>query len=466
MKYLITFLCLLGCIFVQAQFGPPQIISTNADGAFRSIPFDVDNDGFIDVISASTLDSKIAWYKNTDGLGNFGPEQIIPTTFSPNILEMFDVDGDNMQDLVYKSGNTKIIWLKNIDGLGDFSGETIVTTNNYIYTFTLFDFNGNGSLDILAILYNSSFDERFVWYENLDGNGNFSAEHLISVGNYFNFNLALADLNNDGLQDIITSIDDGYSPSKIVWMENYGQGNYSAQQDIFEFQLLSAWMQVIGIFTADINGDGLNDLVINTHHDDLNVSGIYWLENMDGKGSFSLPKLIHLSDYVNGSNIRFYDLDNDTDLDILLPKSLANESIVWLKNNDGMGHFDSPQVIATQLQGQKDATAADINGSGFLDVISASAFDDTVAWYENQLLSTSDFDRTKWTLYPNPSSGMVFILENSEIQTVELYTNSGQKLTTHLFDDSLDISSFSNGIYFIKIINKLGNVQVSKLVKN
>ncbi len=158
-------------------------------------------------------------------------------------------------------------------------------------------------------------------------------------------------------------------------------------------------------------------------------------------------------------------MDNDTDLDILLTKSFTTESIVWLKNNDGLGHFDSQQVIATQLQGQKDATAADINGSGMLDVISASALNDTVAWYENQLLSTSDFDRNKWTLYPNPSSEMVFIMGDSEIQTVEVYTNLEQKLTTHLSDNSLDISPLSIGIYFIKIINKQGNVQVYKLVK-
>jgi hypothetical protein len=37
---------------------------------------DLDNDGDIDVLSASRWDDKIAWYEN-DGSGNFGIEQII-----------------------------------------------------------------------------------------------------------------------------------------------------------------------------------------------------------------------------------------------------------------------------------------------------------------------------------------------------------------------------------------------------
>ena len=40
---------------------------------------DVDGDGDVDVLSASVFDSKIAWYENTDGKGNFGPQQVITT---------------------------------------------------------------------------------------------------------------------------------------------------------------------------------------------------------------------------------------------------------------------------------------------------------------------------------------------------------------------------------------------------
>ena len=37
---------------------------------------DLDNDGDLDVVSASRDDDKFAWYKNL-GNGNFGPQQIL-----------------------------------------------------------------------------------------------------------------------------------------------------------------------------------------------------------------------------------------------------------------------------------------------------------------------------------------------------------------------------------------------------
>jgi len=49
------------------DFGPPQVITSNADYATGLYAADLDADGDVDVLSASWLDDKIAWYEN---LGN------------------------------------------------------------------------------------------------------------------------------------------------------------------------------------------------------------------------------------------------------------------------------------------------------------------------------------------------------------------------------------------------------------
>ncbi|RLD27053.1 MAG: hypothetical protein DRI54_01755, partial [Bacteroidetes bacterium] len=64
---------------ISAQFGVQQIISTEVNGAYSVVTADIDGDGDMDVISASYLDDKIAWYENTDGQGSFGVQQIIST---------------------------------------------------------------------------------------------------------------------------------------------------------------------------------------------------------------------------------------------------------------------------------------------------------------------------------------------------------------------------------------------------
>ncbi len=45
----------------------------------RSFAADVDGDGDLDVLSASSGDDKIAWYENTDGRGTFRPQHVITT---------------------------------------------------------------------------------------------------------------------------------------------------------------------------------------------------------------------------------------------------------------------------------------------------------------------------------------------------------------------------------------------------
>eukprot|EP00808_Paulinella_micropora_P008926 g9506.t1 len=56
-----------------------QVITTSADGACSVIAADLDNDCYLDVLSASYKDDKIAWYKNM-GDGTISSEQRVITT--------------------------------------------------------------------------------------------------------------------------------------------------------------------------------------------------------------------------------------------------------------------------------------------------------------------------------------------------------------------------------------------------
>ncbi|MBK9461508.1 MAG: VCBS repeat-containing protein [Sphingobacteriales bacterium] len=58
---------------------------------------DLDNDGDMDVLSASSGDDKIAWYEN-DGSGNFGTQQII-TTDANGATSVYAADLDNDGDM-------------------------------------------------------------------------------------------------------------------------------------------------------------------------------------------------------------------------------------------------------------------------------------------------------------------------------------------------------------------------------
>lgn len=70
-------------------------------------------------------------------------------------------------------------------------------------------------------------------------------------------------------------------------------------------------------------------------------------------------------------------------------------------------------------------------------------------------------------IYPNPTNSIININSNFNIKSIELYDIQGRILETILEDSSafrLDISSKSNGIYFLKIKTDKG-IKVEKIVK-
>ena len=74
------------------------------------------------------------------------------------------------------------------------------------------------------------------------------------------------------------------------------------------------------------------------------------------------------------------DLDGDGDIDVL--SASRTDDKISLYPNDGAGNFGPQEVISTAADGPVSVYATDFDADGDLDVISASAFDNTIAWYE------------------------------------------------------------------------------------
>ncbi|MFQ6604417.1 MAG: fibronectin type III domain-containing protein [Fidelibacterota bacterium] len=75
----------------------------------------MDGDGDMDVLSASYGDDKIAWYENTDGNGTFGAQQVI-TTLADGAQSVYasDLDGDGDMDVLSASYlDDKVAWYEN-----------------------------------------------------------------------------------------------------------------------------------------------------------------------------------------------------------------------------------------------------------------------------------------------------------------------------------------------------------------
>lgn len=82
----------------------------------------------------------------------------------------------------------------------------------------------------------------------------------------------------------------------------------------------------------------------------------------------------------------------------------------------------------------------------------------------NTTLEINKSNVNEFTVSPNPTSGMVTITSQDVIKKTETYNMQGIKISTIQNTNSIDLSSFSNGIYLLKIFTG-DTVLVKKVIK-
>jgi hypothetical protein len=82
-------------------------------------------------------------------------------------------------------------------------------------------------------------------------------------------------------------------------------------------------------------------------------------------------------------------------------------------------------------------------------------------------LSNEDVEKSKTSIYPNPSSNWIHINSEQEFSSFSIYNVSGQQVLSHNLntDQRLDISSLSKGMYFLKLENDGQVLETLKLIK-
>jgi hypothetical protein len=286
------------------SFGAQQIISAGADGANSVFVADIDGDTDLDVLSASFWDSKIAWYENVDGLGTFGSEQVITTTASDaRAVFAADLDGDGDMDVLSASSfDNTIAWYENTDGLGTFGPRnTIENQADEARAVIAADLDGDSDMDVLSA---SLADDTIAWYENTDGAGTFGPQIVISTAADGPIAIFAADLDGDTDIDVLSA---SSNDSEIAWYENDGAGTFGPQQIIFA-GALGAW----SVFAADVDGDSDVDVLSASFIDDT----VAWYENTDGLGTFG-PQLPISTVVEAAISVFAADMDLDGDFDVI-----------------------------------------------------------------------------------------------------------------------------------------------------
>ena len=367
---------------------------------------DVDGDGDIDILGTSGPDDLVVWVENLDGMGDFGPKQIIPSNLDlPKMVIAEDIDGDgDLDPLIASKLDNKVTWVENVDGLGDFGSQHIIASNAITAATVFFaDIDGDGINDVIC---DSSSNNQPVWFKHLDGQGNFGLQQEITNDTFGSIYVIADDLDNDGDMDVLN---------------------------------------------IEFGGET-----------------IAWYENTDGLGVFG-PKQI-ITNANAPFNIVSADLDNDGDKDILYhSQEIGLTGFVAWQANDGHGNFGPRQLITTNVESPRGLFAADIDNDGDQDIFYTSISDDKIAWHENlTVLSVYDNELLNVTIHPSPVKELLIIenIDAIEVYLVTIYDAAGKLvLQEKEHFNNIDVSHLNSGLLFVKLETAQGII-TKKMIKD
>ncbi len=328
-------------------FARPDALGTGCGDFGNLLVGDLNGDGIPDI--ACNLPVLLG---NGDGTFRLG-QDIDGSLNAYHYGALTDLNGDGDLDIVfpeYENGLTPDqIGVLLGNGNGTFQ-KVVLSTSSVIdtgeFTVGVADFNGDGVPDVVEL--GTAFGVVFFG----SGNGSFTAGPGFAVNSNQRTPLSplfVADMNKDGKPDLVAL----YGDNELVVLLGNGDGTFQAPIDTalpFPKDPFAIAMAV-----GDVNGDGIPDVAVTNNTDTVVLLG-------KGDGSFESSKLVDLpgGDY----GLTLADVNGDGILDLI-------NNAVQVAFGKGDGTFKRPIYwpVTPQLGSLTAVVAADLGNDGRTDLI-------------------------------------------------------------------------------------------------
>ena len=345
------------------QTNTVMVMLGNGDGSFQApqsyavgqLPYFVAVVGFngyghLD-LAVSNQNSDTVSILLGNGDGTFSPAHNYAAGYNPESVVVGDFNGGGILDLAVANLNNGVSILL---GKGDGSFQAPRTIPGALFgDLAVGDFNGDGHLDLASGAYGA------ITILLGNGDGTFEAPVFYAASYGPSSFVAVGDLNGDGHPDLAVANSNGGTVSILL---GKGDGSFQAARGYPPDSFALA--------VADVNGDGIADVVVT--NGDLGVGTVsVFLGKSDGT-------LQAAQDYAAGSSfpvaVVIADMNGDGIPDLVIGSvdafPFGNGTLSILLGN-GDGSFQPPQSFPAGL-GLRCLAVGDFNGDGKLDVVTAN----------------------------------------------------------------------------------------------
>jgi hypothetical protein len=355
----------------------PQQTFDSGSGASNVTATDINGDGRLDLVVANSNASSISVLLNTSVPGSavvtFATRVAFDTGSSPNSLSAADVNGDGVPDLIvanYVDDTVSVLLNTTAPGatVPSFASQQVFGVGTYPASVAMADVNGDGRSDIIVANY---IDSTLSVLMNLTAPGASTstfAEQKVFATEANPSSVTCADVNADGRPDLVTANLYGDSVSVLINTATPG----TMELGFAPQQAFASGRYPNGVAASDFNDDGLPDLVVANYYADT-VSVLLNATSPGDEIPTFAPRQVftagHAPYAVAAADVSLDGLPDvivanslEDTVSVLVDTTVIGKPILDFAEQERFGTAAIPIALA----------AADVNGDGDLDLISAN----------------------------------------------------------------------------------------------